>query len=348
MGNDDTPRPGFTRWVAMKGQGEALDPGLNVDGERIQRQGYVTDILTEYATEFMKNATGRPFMLMLSHKALHPNYIQRDDGSATRTGTTASGFQPAERHQGRYASARVQRRPNAMQPPTGKPALQRKLDTLPPLSPATGTSDLEIRERLEMLLAVDESLGNLRQTLDELGQLDNTVIIIAGDHGYFYGEHGLNEERRLAYEESIRIPLIVWYPSLIPGGRTPIPFALNLDVAPTILDLAGLPPEAGMQGVSLRPLFNSTPNSWRTSFLVEYYSDIVFPRIRNMGYQAIRTERYTFIDYLELPGMEELYDLLNDPFQMENIINTPAGQSLLPGIRDEIAKLQTTSGVVRK
>jgi N-acetylglucosamine-6-sulfatase len=188
----------------------------------------------------------------------------------------------------------------------------------------------------------------LRQTLDELGQLDNTVIIIAGDHGYFYGEHGLNEERRLAYEESIRIPLIVWYPSLIHGGRTPIPFALNLDVAPTILDLAGLPPEAGMQGVSLRPLFNSTPNSWRTSFLVEYYSDIVFPRIRNMGYQAIRTERYTFIDYLELPGMEELYDLLNDPFQMENIINTPAGQSLLPGIRDEIAKLQTTSGVVRK
>jgi N-acetylglucosamine-6-sulfatase len=344
MGNDDTARPGFSRWVAMKGQGEAIDPGLNVDGERIVRQGYVTDILTKYSTDFLKQPRDRPFLLMLSHKALHPNYVQHDDGSMTRLDTGGSGFEPAERHKGRYANAPVPRRPNAMVAPVNKPALQRQIDDLPPLGPDTATSDMEVRDRLEMLLAVDESLGQILQTLTDLGELDNTVVVVAGDHGYFYGEHGLNEERRLAYEETIRIPLIMRYPSLIGAGSTPGPMVLNIDVAPTLLDLAGLVPESGMQGVSVRPLLAGATPVWRDSFLIEYYTDIVFPRIRNMGYEAVRTERYSYIRYLELDGMEELYDLETDPYEMTNLIDTAAGRAVLPDVQAELARLQRETG----
>jgi N-acetylglucosamine-6-sulfatase len=344
MGNDDTPRPGFSHWVAMKGQGEAENPKLNVDGQRIERQGYVTDILTEYATAFLKRSADKPFMLMLSHKALHPNFAQAADGSISRIGQGGTGFVPAPRHRGRYATAVVPRRPNAMKAPVGKPALQRKIDNLPPLGPATGTRDAEVRDRVEMLLAVDESLGRIFDTLTALGQLDNTMIIVAGDHGYFYGEHGLNEERRLAYEESARMPLLIRYPGQIAAGTTPAQLVLNLDVAPTLLDVAGLSPEPGMQGTSLRPLFSGAAPPWRKSFLIEYYTDIVFPRIRNMGYEAVRTERYTYIHYLELPGMDELYDLKADPYEVTNIMNAPAGRAALPEVQVELARLQRETG----
>ena len=210
MGNDDTPRPGFSHWVAMKGQGEAENPKLNVDGERIERQGYVTDILTE--SHRLHGASGRQ---TVHADALAQGFAsklrQHDDGRITRIDEGGTGFVPAPRHRGRYANAVVPRRPNAMKAPVGKPALQRKIDNLPPLGPATGTTDAEVRDRLEMLLAVDESLGRIFDTLTALGRLDNTMIVVAGDHGYFYGEHGLNEERRLAYEESARMPLLIRY-----------------------------------------------------------------------------------------------------------------------------------------
>lgn len=191
MGNDDTRRPGWSHWVAMKGQGEANDPNLNVDGERKVVPGYVTDVLTDYVVAFMQRSRGTPFLVFLAHKALHPNVEQRDDGSVAPG--QGGGFVPAPRHRGRYANAVVPRRINATVPVTRKPALLRRIDTLPPLAPSTGTPDKDVRDRLEMLLGVDESLARIEQTLREMGELDNTLIIFTSDHGYFYGEHGLNE-----------------------------------------------------------------------------------------------------------------------------------------------------------
>ena len=98
MGNDDTRRPGWTRWVAMKGQGEAIDPMLNVDGERRRTTGHVTDVLNDYALEFVRESDDEPFMLFLAHKALHPNFIQRDDGSTGTVAGQPEGFVAAERH----------------------------------------------------------------------------------------------------------------------------------------------------------------------------------------------------------------------------------------------------------
>ena len=339
MGNDDSPRPGFDHWVAMPGQGEAIDPPLNVDGERVHAKGYTTDVLTDYAERFINRPSDRPFLVYLAHKAIHPNVVQRDDGSLGSVSNQPGGFVAAERHRGRYVGRTMPRRANAFKPPLGKPALLRQIDEMPPLGPKTATSDDDIRGRLEMLLAVDDSLGRILAALERKGILNDTVVVFTSDHGYFYGEHGLNEERRLAYEETIRVPLVIRYPPLTKAGSTPPEMALGLDVAPTLLEVAGLKPGAGLQGRSLVPVLKNEARDWRTSFLIEYFTDTVFPRIRNMGYVAARTSRYKYISYRELQGMDELYDLEKDPYEETNIIDRSDARETLQKMQAELRQL---------
>lgn len=317
MGNDPKPRPGFDFWVSMKGQGEAIDPELFENGKLTRVKGYVTDIFTERALGFLEERSDKPFLLMLSHKALHPNVIQQADGTVISIGE--GGFIPAERHKALYKDAPLPRRGNYAVPPRDKPALERAIAGVTPLGAETVTSDETIRDRLRMLAGVDESLGRIFEALAASGRLDDTVVIILGDNGYFYGEHGLSEERRLAYEESIRVPILIRYPRAFPRGARPKGMALSIDVAPTILDLAGAPALPDADGRSLAALGKGTPLDWRRSFFIEYNSDIVFPRILKMGYDAIRTEDHLFVRYRELPGMEEMYDLTKDPFELRNL-----------------------------
>lgn len=345
MGNDDTPRPGFDTWVALKGQGEAINPGLNINGNRQVVEGYVTDVFTDYSLQFIKKEREKPFLLYLSHKALHPNLIQRDDGSSVDIGD--GGFIAADRHKGMYDSANFVRRPNNGIPPADKPALMRQIGDLPPLGSETATAEKTIRERAEMLMAVDESLGALMDELEKEGELDNTIVVFTSDHGYWYGEHGLDYERRLAYEEAIRIPLLIRYPPTIKAGSKPEQMVLSIDLAPTIIEMAGYQPGDELQGRSLVSIFNNTVKDWRTSFLVEYYSDTVFPRIYKMGYKAIRNERYKYIHYVDLEGMDELYDLQTDPYELKNIINDENSAGVLEGMKAELEKqLQLTSYVL--
>jgi len=339
MGNDDSPRPGFDHWVAMPGQGEAIDPSLNVDGERVHAKGYTTDLLTDYVERFMDAPSDRPFLVYLAHKAIHPNVIQRDDGSLVPIPGQPGGFVAAERHRGRYLGRKMPRRASAFKPPLGKPALLRQIDNLPPLGPKTATSDEEMRGRLEMLLGVDDSLGRILAALERKGVLNDTMIVFTSDHGYFYGEHGLNEERRLAYEETIRIPLVIRYPALAAAGATPSEMALSLDIAPTLLEVAGLQPGADVQGRSLVPVLKKEARGWRTSFLIEYFTDTVFPRIRNMGYVAVRTSRHKYINYRELQGMDELYDLDKDPYEETNIIDRSDARETLQKMQAELQRL---------
>jgi N-acetylglucosamine-6-sulfatase len=243
-----------------------------------------------------------------------------------------------------YADAEIERRPSAGVPPSDKPVLARQIDDMPALGPDTVTPERDIRGRLEMLMAADESLGRILETLEARGELDNTVVVFTSDHGYFYGEHGLSSERRLAYEETIRIPLLVRYPSLAPAGTTHDEMTLIIDLAPTFLELGGEAPDASLQGRSLLPVFAGQADDWRTSFLVEYFSDTVFQRIRNMGYQAVRTDRYKYIHYTDLEGMDELYDLVADPYELTNIIDDPAATATLEMMRAELAELLRETG----
>jgi N-acetylglucosamine-6-sulfatase len=334
MGNDNTRRPGWDYWVSLKGQGEAENPMLNINGEEQLVPGYVTDILTDHSLKFIRQQREKPFLLYLSHKALHPNVIQRNDGSVVDIG--GGGFVAAPRHKGMYDGKTFARRPNHGIAPLDKPALARQIDDLPPLGPETATKEKTIQERAEMLMAVDEGLGILMKELEAQSELDNTIIVFTSDHGFWYGEHGLDEERRLAYEESIRIPVLIRYPPLIKAGFVSENMILSIDLAPTLIEIAGLKAGTNLQGRSLLPLFNSTAKDWRTSFLIEYYSDSVFPRIRNMGYKAVRTNRYKYIRYLELAEMDELYDLRQDPYELKNIINDPNAAEVLGQMKSEL------------
>jgi N-acetylglucosamine-6-sulfatase len=321
----------------MRGQGEANDPWLEEGSRRGSVPGYVTDVLTERALAFVRRPRERPFFLMLAHKALHPNIAQHADGSTSDIGE--GGFVPAERHRSLYVSDPLPRPASYGVPPRGKPALERRIGSLPPLGPATATPDATIRDRLRMLAAVDEGLGRLLDELGDRGALDDTVVLLTGDNGYFYGEHGLSEERRLAYEESIRVPLLVRYPRLVKAGAVLDPLALTIDIAPTVLDLAGVAPGPGLDGRSLAPLLRGERPEWRTSFVVEYWTDTVFPRVFRMGYDAVRTRRHKYVRFRELTGMDELYDLERDPRELHNLASDPGRETLRAELGKELDRL---------
>jgi N-acetylglucosamine-6-sulfatase len=338
MGLDDNPRPGIDYWVSIKGQGQYLDPEINNNGTRKKVSGYVTDIFSEYALQFLKREHSKPFLLYIAHKAVHPDLTQNADGSLSDP--SAGKFIPAERHKSLYANAKIPHRPNYGRVPAGKPALLRKIENVPPLGPNTGTDDETIRNRLRMLASVEDSVSEIFKVLEPSHQLDNTLIIFTSDEGYFYGEHGLSVERRLAYEESIRIPLLMRYPKLIKARTTDNHLVINLDISPTLLELAGAAIPPGVQGRSLVPLLKRERVPWRDAFLIEYYSDTVFPRMLKMGYQAVRTERWKYIHYADIEGMDELYDLKQDPYELKNRIAAAKAQPWIEKLQAETERLQ--------
>jgi N-acetylglucosamine-6-sulfatase len=342
MGNDDTARPGFSYWACMAGQGTSFNPILNENGSRTKFSGHTTDVLNDRAVRFLRKPRTKPFCLYLAHKALHPELVQYDDGSVSDP--SGSKFLPAPRHKGLYANAAIPRRLNVTDHLEGKPALSRPVPGMPPLSRNTGTDDETIRDRLRMLAAVDEGVQQLLAALEETGHLDDTVIVFTSDHGYWNGEHGLSVERRLAYDEAARIPLLIRFPPLVEAGTIVDDLALSIDLAPTLLEVADVHTDQAIDGHSLVPLLKGqTPRDWRTSFLIEYYSDTVFPRVRSMGYRAVRTRSHKFIHFTDLDSMDELYDLQRDPYEMQNVISDRNYQTELASLKAELSRLTGTN-----
>ena len=325
MGNDDTPRPGFDRWVSFRGQGVYNDPVLNIDGKVDKVQGYMTDILTEHAVEFLRRSRSKPFSLCLAHKAVH------------------GPFTPAERHKHLYSTEPLQRPASGQDALEGKPALRRQAGEkqYPPEVAAQlrGFNENLIRNQLRCLAAVDESVGRVLTALEETGQLDDTLVVYASDNGYFWGEHGLGD-KRAAYEESIRIPLLMRYPRLIRAGAVRDEAVLNIDLAPTLLELGGAP--EGLHGHSLVPLLKGRRGGWRQSFLAEYFAEPQYPRVPT--WQAVRTDRWNYIHYTELEGMDELYDLKADPHELHNLIADPKAAGALQRMQAELKKLLNETG----
>jgi len=316
----DSPRPGFDHWVSFKGQGTYFDPTLNVNGKRQEFQGYTTDILADQALEWLKDGrdTRRPFFLYLSFKAVH------------------YPFQPAKRHKGRYTEAQI-RRPETMA------NTERNYQTQPHWvrerrysihgvdHMETGQYDNDpvpsfdglYRQYCETVHGLDENLGRILKCLDETNLSKSTLVIYMGDNGFAFGEHGFYDKRD-AFEESIRVPMLAYAPGMVKPGTKVTQMVQNIDIAPTLLDAAGVqvPKTANMDGRSFLPLLRGRSTPWRDHILYEYYWEWNFPATPTVF--AIRTQRHKYIFYHGVWDHDGFYDLQTDPHERHNLINVPA------------------------
>jgi arylsulfatase A-like enzyme len=346
MGNDGTPRAGYDTWVSFDGHGRLFDPKLNENGVYREHKGYMTDLLNERAVAFVTAKHERPWSLFLAHKAVHPDAFQAADGTLDLT--QWGGYKPAPRHADLYRGAEFPRRPNMLPPEEvvkSKPAwaeafgLKRGERSQAVLKSLHAGTQEEIRLRAAMMASVDEGVGMLFDALERSGQLDRTFILFLGDNGYFFGEHALGPERRFAYEEGIRAPFVLRYPPLAKAGTQVSELVLTLDIAPTILDLAGGTPGTQIQGRSLAPLLAGRKAGWRRSFLAEYFTENALPWLVGMSYKAIRTERHKLIHWVNREGVDELYDLDADPYELANVIDDPRYAAVKGELKAELARL---------
>ncbi len=346
MGNDASPRPGYDTWISFRGQGMITDPVFWENGAEQKLSGYVTDLLNERAVEFVGRERRHPFALFFAHKAVHPDVQQKQDGSIDAS--TMQGYVLPERHKDLYRGSTYPMRPSVLpleqvlaQKPAWRelfalrddPANRPFLDAL-----HVGTQE-EIRERAAMMASVDEGVGSLLEALERVGKLDNTAIVFLGDNGFFFGEHGLGAERRFPYEEGIRTAFFVRYPRRIAPGTNFEQLVLATDIAPTMIELAGGRPGRHVQGRSLVPLMKGRARKWRQSFLIEYFNESAWPWIVGMTYKAVRTERHKLIHWVHKEGVDELYDLERDPYEITNAIGDPAYADAARILRKELRKL---------
>jgi len=346
MGNDASPRPGYDHWVSFKGQGQLIDPVLWENGGEHQVQGYMTDVLNARAVEFIRKKRKAPFSLFFAHKAVHPDLVQNSSGGIDAG--SIGGYTLPERHKELYKGMSYPKRPNMLpldEVARDKPALRMMFEARAQpeskgiLAAMDGGTQEEIRKRAAMMASVDEGVGMLLAALEETKQLDNTCIIFLGDNGFFFGEHGLTVERRFAYEEGIRTAFFVRYPKRIEAGSKFEQMILAIDIAPTLIDLAGGKPGPTVQGKSLVPVMRGKAKKWRQSFLCEYWSEGAWPWIVGMGYKAVRTERWKYIHWTHHQDMAEFYDLQSDPFETKNLAQDPAVAAERDKVKKELKKL---------
>lgn len=332
-GAHDDPRPGFDHWVSFRGQGSYNSPGprytLNVDGQRVPQDGYITDLLTDYAVEWLDEQTSdQPFFLYLSHKAVHAN------------------FTPAERHAGRYADVELDLpQGEGLSAEKNTPRWVRdQRNSWHGIDFAYHSDaglDYIYRRYCETLLAVDESIGRVTEQLKKMGVHDETLVIYMGDNGFMFGEHGLID-KRVSYEPSIRVPMMMQCPQLYPGGTVLEQVIGNIDVAPTILHAAGLQTPDYMDGRSFLELPGNPDQHWRDYFLYVYYWEKNFPHTPTQF--ALRGDRYKYITYYGLWDADELYDLQADPDELNNLIADPQFRDVVRKMEDQLYAMLDEKG----
>jgi N-acetylglucosamine-6-sulfatase len=307
-GDSDAPQPGFDHWLSFRGQGEYADPEVNRNGTRQKAQGNMTDILTEEAGGFIRANASRPFCVYLSHKAVH------------------SPFLPAARHARLFEGLTVPR-PRTMlykeeyyrQWPDWVRRRRATRHGVDGMLDSDEAFDVHYRRYCQCLAGIDDSVGQLLSELESRRLLDDTLVVYMGDNGYMWGEHGLIDKRAM-YEPSIRVPLMAHCPSLFgTAPRKVDAMALNLDLAPTFLEAAGVKPAPTMIGRSLLPLAaGRTTGTWRSDFLYEYAWEQDFPYTPHIV--GLRTATHSLMHYPGVWDIPELYDLRKDPEQINNLI----------------------------
>ncbi|MCE5249363.1 sulfatase [bacterium] len=305
-GETDEPRPGFNRWVSFRGQGVYENPTFNIDGQQVKREGYVTDLITDYSVDFIKQNRNRPFFLYMSHKAVHASFV------------------PAPRHKGKYNGVTVPKPAsfyNTEENYRGKPDWVRRQRKswhgVDGMYNHTTDFDQFYRDYCETVLGVDDSIGRLMETLEEAGLADDTLVIFMGDNGFLFGEHGLIDKRCM-YEPSMRVPMLAHCPALTGKNSTRTEMVLNIDIGPTILDAAGIQIPQSMHGRSFLPLIHGEKPQWRTEFLYEYFWERAYAQTPTV--LGLRTDRYAYMRHQGVWDVYELYDVEKDPDEMVNLL----------------------------
>ena len=338
MGHDeDDPRPGFDHWASFRGQGEYFNPTININGKRSQKEGYTTDVLTNLALDWLQKQRSKPFMLYLSYKAVH------------------YPFHPAPRNLGRYEKAKIkypETMANTEENYATQPHWVRErrygihgidhMETGPLDNDPVPSFDDLYHRYCETVHGLDENLGRVLDYLDRSGLAKSTLVLYLGDNGFELGEHGFYDKRD-AFEESIRIPMLAYAPGMVRPGTKLTEMVQNIDVAPTLLETAGLkPPEESMDGKSFLPLLAGRKIPWRDRILYEYYWEWNFPATPTVF--ALRTDRYKYVFYHGVWDINGFYDLATDPLERHNLINVPAYQEQIATMRDELFDRLETSG----
>jgi len=357
---------GFDRWTILPGQGDYYNPDLIEMGTRARHNGYVTDILTDMASDFLeaRRGGGKPFLLMLHHKAPHRNW------------------QPAERHLHLYDGVEFPEPPTLFddyETRSGAAFEQEMtirdhmtLDSDLKLGPPPARMDEAQRDAWEKaygpkradferaaldgealvrwkyrrylqdylgsIAAVDESVDRVLDVLDATGLADDTLVVYTSDQGFFLGEHGWFD-KRFMYEEALRMPLVIRWPGRVRPGSINEDMVSNLDFAPTFLDVAGLGKPGEMQGRSFRPLLEGRrPGGWPESVYYHYYE---YPAVHMAKrHYGVRTRRHKLIHFYHDIDAWELYDLEKDPLELRNVYGDPAYAGVRRALEAELRRLQ--------
>ncbi|SHI09533.1 sulfatase family protein [Ferrimonas marina] len=335
MGEEsDHPRKGFNHWLSFEGQGHYYPPyegyTLNLNGERLEQKGYITDELNQYAVEWLKQQkdSDQPFMLYLSHKAVHAD------------------FTPAERHKGMYdgkVTLPANHKPVDYGPNSPRWLRDQRNSWHGMDFPYHSEVDITTyyQNYAEAFASVDEGIGMIKQTLKEMGVYEDTLIIYMGDNGFMFGEHGLID-KRVAYEPSIRVPMLMQWPSQVEGAQVVSEVVANIDIAPTLFEAAGLEPPAHMDGQSFIPLAQGKEIQWRDYFLYVYYWEKNFPQSPTVF--SLRGDRFKYTTYYGLWDTDELYDLKKDPRETNNLIADPDYADTIEEMKDALFALLAEAG----
>ncbi|HUQ93231.1 MAG TPA: sulfatase [Bryobacteraceae bacterium] len=331
--------PGFDHWCILPGQGVYHDPQMLTASGRLQFRGYVDDVIADQAlTTLQARPKNKPFSLVCNFKAPHREWF------------------PAKRFEHVYDGITIPDPPNFNTGLEDRPEGIRNTDmqiadmpdfyargvdkNLPRAERKKLNYQLFLKNYYRTILGVDENLGRILDYLDKEGLAENTIVIYTGDNGFFLGEYGMFD-KRLMYEPSIRVPMLLRYPAGVKAGQVDTGhMVLNNDVAHTVAEYSGvqLPAYARNHGMSWKPLLEGKPTEWRADWLYEnfeYPGPHCAPKAR-----GIRNKEWKLIHYIQQPEAFEMFHLPGDPEEKKNLAAHPDYQSQFRKMKARLDQLR--------